>query len=557
MAMTKTFVSEPGCLVAALGDVPSGLAELFGAASYPGCKLDQITDLARKADRLVVVAATPLAVKALAPVIAAGKELSAVAVDELLSACVVLAGAHQEGNRMARMIEKRFGAKAVITTVSDLTDRPALDEMPGLVARGPKAVLQRQINNGAQLRVRSDEDLPLPGYLSNPQVQQPGSAVEIPISVRAEEGSRLVPKLLCVGIGLSSNATRADVMDAIQETFERARLDQAAIARVASLDRLRKRLDAIDLPWEIEFLPADRLSTIEVPNPSEAVTSAIGLPSVSEASALASAGPNSRLVVTKTKFARVTVAVAIPARIGKLNVVGIGPGPLDLIAPRTQAVIKRSHYIVGYHRYLTQISPLTTPSQFKLPYQLGEEIARVEKAIELATEGNVVSLVSSGDPGVYAMAQLAIELAPDTLELEVIPGISAHQAAASLLGAPFGHDHAIISLSDLLTPWEQIAKRIAKAASAGFAIAFYNPRSSRRKWQLDEALAIVAKHRPPSTPVALVRGAYRANQSISLCTLDSIDTEEVDMETTVVIGSDSTYFKNGKMVTPRGYKWSR
>ncbi|MDX6202769.1 MAG: cobalt-precorrin hydrolase / cobalt-factor methyltransferase / precorrin-3B, partial [Frankiales bacterium] len=177
-------------------------------------------------------------------------------------------------------------------------------------------------------------------------------------------------------------------------------------------------------------------------------------------------------------------------------------------------------------------------------------------AVDLAREGNAVALIGSGDAGVYAMASPALEMADDSFDVVGVPGITAALAAASLLGAPLGHDHAAISLSDLHTPWPAIEQRVRAAAEGDFVVTFYNPRSRGRDHQLPDALDILRQHRPPTTPVGLVRDASRPAERVLLTTLAQVRAEDVDMLTVVVVGSSQTVEVAGRMVTPRGYRWA-
>lgn len=219
--------------------------------------------------------------------------------------------------------------------------------------------------------------------------------------------------------------------------------------------------------------------------------------------------------------------------------------------------------IAGYTTYIEMVRPLIENKKV-IATGMQKEVDRVWQAIEAARGGSVCTLVCSGDPGVYAMAGLVFELcmkngiatgnAPDALYIEVVPGIPALCAGAALLGAPLMHDFASISLSDLLTPWEVIEKRVHAAAEADFVIAFYNPRSKKRNWQLDAAKKILLSHRAGTTPVGLVTSAMRDDQSIHLCTLETLDTARAGMQTTVFVGNSSTFLHNGRMITPRGYE---
>jgi cobalt-precorrin 5A hydrolase/precorrin-3B C17-methyltransferase len=184
---------------------------------------------------------------------------------------------------------------------------------------------------------------------------------------------------------------------------------------------------------------------------------------------------------------------------------------------------------------------------------LGSEVERAKEALAEARSGGSVALVSSGDAGVYAMASPALELAGEDVDVVIVPGITAAQAAASLLGSPLGHDHCSISLSDLLTPWVVIRERVRAAAEADFVLSLYNPRSKGRDWQLGKAREILLDHRSPDTPVGVVRDAYRAGQRVALTDLGSLRPEDVDMLTVVIVGSSQTEVRAGRMVTPRGY----
>lgn len=210
--------------------------------------------------------------------------------------------------------------------------------------------------------------------------------------------------------------------------------------------------------------------------------------------------------------------------------------------------------IVGYKNYVKTVSELTDKKEI---YQFGmrKEIDRCKKAIELAEEGKLVALVSSGDPGIYGMAGLVLELASDheDIDVEVVPGVSAVNAAASALGAPLMHDFAVISLSDLLTPWEKIEKRLRCAASADFVTAIYNPKSTKRTWQVKTARDIFMQFRDPKTPVGLY-AKENGHQRYAISDLASFLGLAIDMHTTVIIGNSQTYVSDGRMITPRGYK---
>ncbi len=273
---------------------------------------------------------------------------------------------------------------------------------------------------------------------------------------------------------------------------------------------------------------------------------------MAEAAALASGDV---LVVPKRKSAMATVALARIRPRGRLAVVGLGPGDRDLVTPRAIAELRRASVVVGLDRYIDQIKDVLRPGTQVLSSGLGQEEERAFAAVMQARGGHAVALVGSGDAGVYAMGSPALAMAGTDIDVVGVPGITAGLAAASLLGAPLGHDHALISLSDLHTPWDVIERRVRAAAAGDFVVTFYNPRSADRDWQLGAALAILAEHRQPGTPAGIVRDAYRPGQWVQLTTLAELDPAAVDMRSVVIVGSTSTFNVAGRMVTPRGYRW--
>lgn len=239
-----------------------------------------------------------------------------------------------------------------------------------------------------------------------------------------------------------------------------------------------------------------------------------------------------------------------------LNVVGLGPGAEDLMAPRAKKAIESAEIVIGYRTYLDLVRDCIPASAEVISSSMMQEIDRCRKALELAESGKNVALVCGGDPGIYALAGLVFELARSTdskVDIEVIPGIAAVNGCAAILGAPLMHDFAAISLSDLMTPWEVIEKRIEAAGQADFVLAIYNPKSKKRTTQIVRAQEILLTHRSPETPVGIVQGASRENQSVVLTTLGEMLHQEIGMQTTVLIGNSQTFIWNERMVTPRGY----
>ena len=238
---------------------------------------------------------------------------------------------------------------------------------------------------------------------------------------------------------------------------------------------------------------------------------------------------------------------------GKIYVVGIGPGNMEDISVRAYKTLKNVDVIAGYITYIDLVKDEFKEKEFYVS-GMKKEIDRCEKVLELAKEGKTVALISSGDAGIYGMAGIMIEVALGSgIDVEVIPGITSSVAGASLVGAPLMHDQAIISLSDLLTDWEVITKRIDRASEGDFVISLYNPKSKGRTEQIVEAREIMLKHKASSTPVALLRHVGREDENYTLTNLDEMLNYEIDMFTVVIVGNSKTYVKEGKMITPRGY----
>jgi len=347
------------------------------------------------------------------------------------------------------------------------------------------------------------------------------------------------------------------------------------VACHASID-LKEDEPAIHTLANVRFFTSEQLNEQEphLQTPSEVVRAEIGIASVAEASALAAAGPGAQLLVTKTKSRRATCAVARAAMPmtefrgrdrGMLFVVGLGPGDRDMRSPSASLTLSHCSDWVGYGLYLDLAADLKHARLTEHRFPLGGEEDRVRHAVDLARKGKRVALVCSGDAGIYAMASLVfeiIDLEPCRIGVEVLPGISAFQAAAARAGAMIGHDFCCISLSDLLTPWEVIEKRVKAAAEGDFVVSFYNPRSLKRRDQLERALAILAQHRPPQTPVVIAVNLGRPEEKVKIVSLMDFDPEDVDMLTLVMVGaSQSRSFVRGDgrtcAYTPRGYAKKR
>ncbi len=246
---------------------------------------------------------------------------------------------------------------------------------------------------------------------------------------------------------------------------------------------------------------------------------------------------------------------------GKLFIVGVGPGHHDHMTFRAKKVIEESDTIVGYTTYVNLVQDLIAGKDV-YQYAMTQEVERAQQCIDLAKEGKTVSLVSSGDPGIYGMAGLIYETLAESgwdpktgLQVEIVPGVSALNSCSSIIGSPLMTDFAVLSMSDLLVPWEIIIKRVEAAAQGDFVIVIYNPASKKRIHQLQDTRKILLKYRKPSTPVAIIKGAFRESQTIVLTDLENLEkhSDKLGMLSTVIVGNSSTYNYKDLMINPRGY----
>lgn len=478
-------------------------------------------------------------------------------------------------------------------------------------------VAARYVNNGA-LRVYSDVLLDLPDmflrvvdprfadviitnrldvYAGAPRCSIIGEGCSTG-ACKVKGQVYLRPLNLVVGIGCNSGTTREEIESALERTLATANLSRASLHSLATIDLkahepgLRDFAEANAFP--VRIFTAAQLNCVENIERSDAVFAATGAYAVAEPAARLAAGATS-LLVGKRKDGNVTTAVAelaaaknstdvesggrASAAAGRIFIVGTGPGSVEHLTGAARTALAQADVIVGYGTYLDLIPDLL---QGKEIFSTGmtQEVDRCRKAVELAQGGKTVAVVSGGDPGVYAMAGLVFEIlkrqesavrsqkpedqgnfahrgenAPSPLlSVVVVPGISALNAAAARLGAPLMHDFCCISLSDRLTPWAMIEKRLAAAAAADFVIVLYNPRSKGRAGHLSRAREIILKHQRPETVVGIVTGAMRENERVIITDLARMQDDDVGMQTTVVIGNSKTFLWNNLMITPRGYE---
>ncbi|WP_413391740.1 precorrin-3B C(17)-methyltransferase [Prochlorococcus marinus] len=382
------------------------------------------------------------------------------------------------------------------------------------------------------------------------------------------------PSSIIIGIGCERNTDEKLIKRAINESFSENGLSLLSIACIATIDKKNDEIGLLNLSkkneWPIYFFSALELSKVKVPTPSNVVLKEMGTPSVAEAAAISQGAESGRLIQEKQihyakedEFGAVTIALVeldkpFAPHKGELHLIGSGPGKLEMLTSDSRQVLARCAAWIGYGPYLNYLEAIRRHDQVRIDSELTFEKDRCQHALDLAKQGVKVALISSGDSGIYGMAGLALELwlneRVDSRPLfQVHPGISSFQMAAAKLGAPFMHDFCSISLSDLLTPWNQIEKRIKSAAIGDFVLAIFNPKSIKRYWQLKKTVDLLLEFRKPSTPVAIARQLGRPEESIELHTLETLPFDQVDMLTILVIGNSQSVIKNNKFLTPRGY----
>ncbi|MGE5517686.1 MAG: precorrin-3B C(17)-methyltransferase [Bacteroidota bacterium] len=499
------------------------------------------------------------------------------------SSVVPLLGGHHGANELSRRLAAVLDSHAAITTAGDLKLGVALDEPPpGWHVANPEAAKPVAAALLAGEPVRLEVEAGEAGWLDHLTFTDDAeSSVRVTDhQVMADESELLLnPPVLALGVGCDRGCPPEELAALVRDTLEAEALAPGAIACVASIDlkmdepAVHELAKSLGVP--VRFFTAAELAeqAPRLQNPSEVVLKETGCPGVSEGAALAAAGADAALVVPKLKTKRATVAIARaavgidPAAIGhgrgKLFVVGIGPGTPYWRTPEATAAIAASTDLVGYGLYLDLLGEATA-GKARHESNLGAEADRARMALDLAGQGKTVSLVCSGDAGIYALATLVFELIDREkktewlrTEVQVVPGVSALQAAAARAGAPVNHDFCTISLSDLLTPWETIEKRLKAAAEADFVVCFYNPVSQRRRDQLARARDILLTGRPAETPVILARQLGRPEENVRIVTLGELTPDHADMLTLVMVGSSESrrLALGGRehVYTPRGY----
>ena len=535
----------------------------------------------QQSSAFVAVGACGAITRLIAPLLGHKSEDPAVVVlDPQGRFAIPLLGGHAAGGEaLSEQIAALLGGAAVLTGACSSEGRLALDSFGKAWGwrrgSGPWDALMKQAQRQAPIQVAQTTGNSRWQQLDGAPTAAPaGAAHDLVIGNAPTAACSWHPPSLWLGMGCERGTSLSLLDRCVNTTLAELNLAPEAVAGVATADRKADEPALLDLAqrrgWPLRCFPAEQLAAVTVPNPSAAVAAELGTASVAEAAALLAAGPAAQLRTEKRieraqpgELGAATLAIGqaanqwAPAR-GQLHLIGSGPGSLDLLTPDARRALAESCVWVGYGLYLDLLEPLRRPDQLRSDGQLTQERERCREALELACQGLTVALISSGDSGIYGMAGLALEqwmaLDPgDRPAFTVHPGISALQLAAARAGAPLMHDFCTVSLSDRLTPWAVIEKRLQAAAAGDFVVALYNPRSMGRDWQLGRARGLLLEARPPGTPVVLARQLGRPEEAVSLHTLGDLPLDQVDMLTLVLIGNSTSRVQGGRMVTPRGY----
>ncbi|MEM7439901.1 MAG: precorrin-3B C(17)-methyltransferase [Pseudomonadota bacterium] len=551
--------------------------------------LDHARDLFAAGRPIVGVCAAGILIRAVAPLLAdKTTEPPVVAIPDDGSTVIPLLGGHRGANRLAADLAAALKTHAAVTTAGDVSLGVALDTPPPgwRIANGHLAKdVMAQLLSGAKVRLtgalagHADFLSDLPQAASG----EDGVAVWVDTAPAPDNTLGFHPLHASLGVGCARNCPPEELSALAHKRLSDAGIAPGAVAAVHSVDlkadepAVLALADELGVPLRL-FSPAELEElTPQLANPSEVVFAEIGCHGVAEAAALAGAGAGSSLSWPKEKTAMATCAIAwseepVAAPLGRqrgtVSLIGIGPGQASWRTPEASRFVAEADELVGYGLYIDLLGPLVAGKP-RADFPLGGEEARCRYALEEAGKGKNVALVCSGDSGIYAMGALVFELldrgqadqcvsdAAHRVEVRCAPGVSALQGAAARAGAPLGHDFCAISLSDLLTPREDIVKRLRAAAEGDFVIAFYNPVSKRRRTLLAEARDILLQHRPADTPVMLASSLGRPEEHIRYRRLDALEVDEVDMLTVVLVGSSHSRLarlgEGPRMFTPRGY----
>jgi len=544
---------------------------LPAAAVVAGSPREALAAVWPKVEAVVLCMATGAAVRLIAPLLGdKHTDPPVVAVDDGARFAVAVTGGHHGANDLARRIAASLGATPVVTTASDVLGLPSLDSLGAAFglridpALADTAAVGAALVAGAPVAIFRSHPWPTgplpPTITRSGAPSAPGLLVTDEVLDSPRPSVVYRPRSLVVGVGASRGVTAQEVGALIDLALRTGGLSPLSVAHIATVDAKAEEAGILEAAaargWPVVTYPAAVLGEVAVPNPSPVVEAAVGTASVAEAAALVQGG---ELLVAKRTLdaggrpAQATVAIARRPVRGRLALVSTGPGDPRLVPPMAREALADAELVLGLDQYVDRVRGFLLPGTDVADSAIGDEVARAEEALSQARRGRSVALLSGGDVGVYAMASPALERAGDDVDVVVVPGVTAAVAAAALLGSPLGHDHCAISLSDLLTPFEVIRRRVKAAAEGDFVVSLYNPRSRGRRWQLEEVRQLLLEHRKPETPVGVVSDAFRPGQRVEITSLVELDPAAVDMLTIVLVGSSQTRVVAGRMVTPRGY----
>lgn len=531
----------------------------------------------RDSDAILFWSAAGIAVRSVAPFLTHKSLDPAVLVlDEQGEYCISLLSGHAGGaNELAGRVAEMTGAHPVVTTGTDREHRFSVDEFARVnrlvVTDWERAKqISAKVLRGEMLTIRSEmakeqfhrtEGMEMLRWISGEETGETADVVITPYTDEPGEALVLIPAVITVGIGCRIGAGEETIRHGLDEFLARNHLDLRAVEKIASIDRKKEEpglcLLAEHLGIPLVTFSAEELESAEGSfSSSDFVHSVTGTGNVCQRSAVKGAGAGSRCLAEKTVIDGVTYSAARKgSRPGKVSAVGIGPGERDGMTEQAAEAIRSAEIVFGYQTYIRQLRPMF-PDKIYRESGMRQERQRIREALEEAAKGRTVAVVSSGDPAVYGMGGLLLEMAEEYpgVDTECIPGVTAALSGSACLGAPLGHDFACISLSDLLTPWETIQNRLEQAAQGDFVLVLYNPSSNSRKPLFEEACRILLTYRAADTVCGWCRNIGREGEQTHLCTLEELSAQPVDMRTTVFVGSSRTRKIGGRMVTPRGYE---
>ena len=519
------------------------------------------------------------------------KDPGVVVIDKKGSKIIPIVGAHQSNTQnIAFQISNLFGGEVIETNNSNDQGFLNLDSFgnqwgwkrSGKTKNWSKLVIKQAKNEKIFCKQLSGNSLwktSESGEIINQIYEKETEDPDLTFHVSIFENHETTwhPPVLWIGIGCERNTSKELIANSLNNFLKSANFSKHSIAGFATIDIKKDEIGILELAEEnnlpIKFFTKEDLSKRTVPNPSSIVQKEIGTPSVAEASCLLAAGEDSKLLEEKkifkdkdfpiSKCGAVTLALAESKnqyypKNGEIHIIGSGPGDISFLTNNSRKALSRCTVWIGYKMYLDLIKPLKRSDQVLVESKLTQEKERCIKAIKLAEEGIKVALISSGESGFYGMAGLLLELLQKIKKehrpyFEVHPGISSVQLAAALSGAPLMNDFCSISLSDKLTPWSLIEKRIKGALLGDFVIALFNPQSIERNWQLKSVIDICLQTRHGDTPVLIARQVGRENQSKKFFTLNTIPLQEIDMLSIIIIGNSQTTLIDDIFLTPRGY----